>query len=386
MLIEDETETDNNDNPAESSSTPPKIFKATSEWKEVEDEVLPKGLHVRINLETGKKEAKILENSNEVDIHSKITSNYQVIKEDAPKQIPINIKNLNDFNDLKEISKSANERYKSIKESKVHFTSETILLKETLETYSKESNLEKRIALLSDMEYFVHSIDLANDFFQIGGFDLLQKHLNETNTNIQAAVLNVFGASIQSNLGLKSLLLKADFARQIIVLLNNSKDIVVLKKCLFVLSVFLRNYPLAQKIFFQSFDGVSLLESILNKDFILAIKASTLLSDIAIEIATAASSSSYADIGHYETISFETIVKQSTVCSKLIQLMHNVDLSNLITLIENMLGLARVCHVEFRKHTDLFQQKAALLRQENDHVALGNMKDLLSVINLKDEL
>ncbi|KAG1708434.1 hypothetical protein DVH05_025113 [Phytophthora capsici] len=40
----------------------PPMFQPTHEWKEIlRNQVLPAGLHIRVNLQTGKKEAKLLD-------------------------------------------------------------------------------------------------------------------------------------------------------------------------------------------------------------------------------------------------------------------------------------------------------------------------------------
>lgn len=45
-------------------AVPQKVFKPEKYWKVVQpDEAIPRGLHVRINLQTGKKEAKLLDRS-----------------------------------------------------------------------------------------------------------------------------------------------------------------------------------------------------------------------------------------------------------------------------------------------------------------------------------
>ena len=45
------------------------VFEPTSEWKTVEEgQVIPPGLHVRMNLQTGLKEAKILDENEEPDV------------------------------------------------------------------------------------------------------------------------------------------------------------------------------------------------------------------------------------------------------------------------------------------------------------------------------
>ena len=53
----------------ESEALAQNVFEPTSEWKTVEDgQAIPPGLHVRMNLQTGLKEAKILDESEEADI------------------------------------------------------------------------------------------------------------------------------------------------------------------------------------------------------------------------------------------------------------------------------------------------------------------------------
>jgi nucleotide exchange factor SIL1 len=48
---------------------------ATNEWKEVgENQAIPRGLHIRLNLQTGKKEAKLLDEDKASDKNLKILS------------------------------------------------------------------------------------------------------------------------------------------------------------------------------------------------------------------------------------------------------------------------------------------------------------------------
>ena len=52
------------------------VFVATKEWQEIkEGQKVPSGLHYRMNLETGKKEAKLMETEND-----KGMSNHMYIK------------------------------------------------------------------------------------------------------------------------------------------------------------------------------------------------------------------------------------------------------------------------------------------------------------------
>lgn len=73
-------------------------FVATNEWKPIkEGQAIPKGLHVRLNLETGQKEAKLMdndENTRPTDYSEKIREAHNKAK--ISKQFEEAIKNLND--------------------------------------------------------------------------------------------------------------------------------------------------------------------------------------------------------------------------------------------------------------------------------------------------
>jgi hypothetical protein len=73
-------------------------FVATNEWKPIkEGQAIPKGLHVRLNLETGQKEAKLMEseeNAQATNYNEKIREAHKKAK--MSKQFEEAIKNLND--------------------------------------------------------------------------------------------------------------------------------------------------------------------------------------------------------------------------------------------------------------------------------------------------
>lgn len=392
VLIEEESESDKGE--VTISEEESELFEATNEWKEVDaNQVLPKGLHVRINIETGKKEAKLLESSAEVDVHSRITSNYQVIAKDGRKSVVDNMESIRKLNDLKAISKSNSIKHKSIDEIKqannVRFTSESVLLKETLDKYAKEKDEKSRLAQLADMEYYVHSIDLANDFFNSGGFSILLNDLNQTNSiDLKLSILGVIGASVQSNPSLKSqLLASVDFLRQIVVLTSNSEDVSLLKKCLFVLGAFVRNFQPAFSAFLRSYNGVEVLESLLSKDLALATRTFTLLSDLAIEMSTAATLKGSDASTEYEEAQFAVAIKSSHICPKLVEIMADLrDRSALISMFESMAGLMTLCQDHFQENAALLQTIASQLNLTDGNSDFQSITGLLGRLNLKDEL
>lgn len=74
---------------------PKKIFKPEKYWKKVgPDEAIPKGLHVRMNLQTGEKEAKLLDETENSGEGKKLT----------PEQLKVYVKKVkNEADKLKEV-------------------------------------------------------------------------------------------------------------------------------------------------------------------------------------------------------------------------------------------------------------------------------------------
>ena len=71
----------------ESEAPSPNIFEPTSEWKTVEDDqVIPAGLHVRMNLQTGLKQAKILDENEEADISRSETEDGSQFEKSAGRK------------------------------------------------------------------------------------------------------------------------------------------------------------------------------------------------------------------------------------------------------------------------------------------------------------
>ena len=341
VVEQQQNEIENFSNSFKTDGTGLKLFKATHEWQEVNDEILPKGLHVRINLITGKKEAKLLESIDEKDKHSRVTSTYQVAHKIAKNtktflnQNELFLKKLNDLKkEAKENNQNIKNSFKTIEEikkefdnSKVEFKSESELLKGLFENYCNENDVEQKLVLLTDIEYYVHNIDLAKDLHSFGGFDTLISDLNVTsNSRLKIEILNVLGSSLQSNTFVKKELLKTELLRTVSVMINNEKDFQILKKCLFVISAFIRDFVPAQKNFFSKYRGIDIFETLLSHNFQLAIRATALVSDLLAE--TSSNSTNHNDLIQ--------IINSSDICSKISNIFESdLDKYNLITLLES---------------------------------------------------
>lgn len=120
------------------------VFQPTSEWQEIRPgQVVPSGLHVRLNLETGKKEAKLMDNQSDDSIKK--------IDDDAksPK--------LRSYKDLQD----------SIAKEKIKFNSEFENV-QVLASNFGNSSVKGKVVILEDLEYYLHQYDNARDFVTIG--------------------------------------------------------------------------------------------------------------------------------------------------------------------------------------------------------------------------
>ncbi|KAF7490298.1 Nucleotide exchange factor SIL1 [Sarcoptes scabiei] len=333
ILIEDEDKLHQTDQSVPSTSdanVPIKIFQATNDWKEINDEILPKGLHVRINLETGRKEAKILNDHNDVDVNSQITTNYQIASKKSAKHL----------------SDDEDRFYKDI-----------INLK------SKDD-----LAILNDLEYLVHKTELGSEFLDRKGFEILSRDLDRSGVSqgVRMEILNVFGSAIQSNQYVKTALSKTKFLSRIIDLVgSNLESPLVLRKALFVLSTLLRNSLEDQTKFFIEFEGKKLLKQLFqNNDIKTAIKIFSIFSDITNEIQNIG----LDRIDGQSLIAMESIRSayiDSEICSNIINLFRSnrLERNDQIALIESMIDLVTPCREDFHQHTDSIRMRQSESKQ-----------------------
>lgn len=366
ILIEDEDKLHQTDQSVPSTSdanVPIKIFQATNDWKEINDEILPKGLHVRINLETGRKEAKILNDHNDVDVNSQITTNYQIASKKSAKHLSddedrfykdiINLKSKDDV--LKKIKLANN-------------IEEIDRLRLLLESYNKTVDHSMKLAILNDLEYLVHKTELGSEFLDRKGFEILSRDLDRSGVSqgVRMEILNVFGSAIQSNQYVKTALSKTKFLSRIIDLVgSNLESPLVLRKALFVLSTLLRNSLEDQTKFFIEFEGKKLLKQLFqNNDIKTAIKIFSIFSDITNEIQNIG----LDRIDGQSLIAMESIRSayiDSEICSNIINLFRSnrLERNDQIALIESMIDLVTPCREDFHQHTDSIRMRQSESKQ-----------------------
>ncbi|GAB6024938.1 nucleotide exchange factor sil1 [Chamberlinius hualienensis] len=273
MIVADDDEATTEDETEEESTVK---FIPTNEWQTIlPGQAIPRGLHVRINLETGLKEAKLMEGS---------TYAVDDLK-DALSKIPDEGENL----ELKRPEK----RFRPMEVLKDEFsklnmniTTETEIIGSILENlFKNEVTEEEKIEAFKELEYYVHQYDNAQNFITMGGFLLVLPALNATSENLKLAAADLIGSAMQGNPKVQV----AAFDNGLLQLLLHRLSIDSTKvktKLLFALSTMIRHFPSAQKKF-MDLGGMSLLTNFFQEDsedvLKLQIKAINLIHDLIVE-------------------------------------------------------------------------------------------------------
>jgi hypothetical protein len=231
---------------------------------------VPQGLHYRINLATGYKEAKILEEENEktslMPVEEETKDDEKTDVEMARKRLELALKNIpaDKFDDdteekIKEISKkfrSYKELKEDLKELKLDMKSEMEIMNSLLEEMSSENlKVETKLKVLEDIEYLCHNIDNSLHFISIGGLEkILIPNLSLNDTKISPELvqrsMRVLAVILQNNIEAKSYVIeKTNIANYLINILSKSVNSDHQSTAIFAFGSLVRNNPNVTKGF-----------------------------------------------------------------------------------------------------------------------------------------
>ena len=159
---------DNEESKVEEASdveeSPKEVFIATNDWQEIKPgQAIPQGLHVRLDVQTGKKEARLMQN--------------EETKEQREQRILESIKNIkDDFKDSPKVQGTGKSKWRSMEEIKqemkdidLKVTEDYLTMKALLEDLEQEKDGENQVKALEELEFHVHQYDNAVDFLQLDG-------------------------------------------------------------------------------------------------------------------------------------------------------------------------------------------------------------------------
>ncbi|XP_026850228.1 nucleotide exchange factor SIL1 isoform X1 [Drosophila persimilis] len=226
-------------------------FVPTKEWQVInEGQAIPKGLHVRINLQTGLKEAKLLDESE----RGTALQSSQTIDETDGEPLPLDYKK-----DLIEASQRHAKEYvelrKAYKEFQKNFRTDGELVVQLIGQYRNfsknplESELKPKLDALETLEFLLHQIDNALVFIDNGGLDdvLLPIVVNDTNTALRVSAMRVLGSLTSNNPKAQIKVFEKSFGSHLSQIIISSTNTAEISSALHAFGALLRKFPLAQK-------------------------------------------------------------------------------------------------------------------------------------------
>lgn len=225
-------------------------------------------MHYKVNLTSGIKEAKILEDENEKTSLTAVEQeddetveksvNNDVDMEAARRRIEDALKNIpfdsyegvteEKFKEITKKHRSYKELKEELKELDLNMQTEAEIMKELVERFKKltgddeESNAEK-LTILEDLEYLSHSIDNSLLFISLKGLeDIIIPNFNQTNVKLLVKTLTTLGVILQNNQQAKTYVIeKTNIGNYLITILSKSISTNQLSAVLFAYGSLIRN-------------------------------------------------------------------------------------------------------------------------------------------------
>ncbi|XP_054168646.1 nucleotide exchange factor SIL1-like, partial [Oppia nitens] len=362
-------------------------FVATDEWQPIRrGQVLPAGLHVRLNLQTGLKEAKlinkrddnnVIDGSNDnniqvIDKHKKLVVNEKNDKlkvniiRDQIKQVIENMKfgkNDNFIRDEMKTREKSSEKFRTMDEIKkdfdamnVNIRSESEILKILINRYTS-ATIEDKLTLLTDMEFLVHSIDIGRDLIDLKAIPLLLSDLNSTDNQLRAQIAFTLGSAMNSNPKVQLQVLQNGGLKKFLLLLQSDPSFNVKKRVVFAISSLVRHFPRAQKSLVEEYGALTIFanffKTIDNNSIKLCVKVITLLNDLLIEKKMALKYATNDKLTQlkaqqYYDIELNYAIINNKFCQLVPQLLNLPDTDVREKTIEAMDSLSVVCKNDFK--------------------------------------
>jgi len=247
---------------------------------------VPGGLHVKMNLETGKKEAKLLEQDKDKGLWQDGGLNHEALKE-AMKNIKAddNSEGKTEFDPEK--FRSMDELKEALGDVQMNMKTDMELLTKLVKEFKESTDDVDKVTILEDLEYYVHQYDNALLFVDMGGLKhVVTPGLNSTNPQMRLTSCLLLSGAAQSNPKFQISALEAGLAETLLRMTTLDRDPSVSTKAFSALSAIIRNFPEAQNTLLRQ-GGLGVLVKLFNNEDKsyerLKIKILTLISDLLIE-------------------------------------------------------------------------------------------------------
>lgn len=313
------------------------------------DQSIPPGLHVRINLTSGLKEAKLLDENEGSSKNTALlsTANSETDKlqnlEEMLKNIPHDSFIENNIDAEKHIQlkfKSYEEIKKEFKSINMSINTDNELIEKLILTYENQTENRHIDLVFEDLMYLMHQIDNALHFISIQGIEkIILPNLKSSKSNMQKHALNLLGTLVNNNPVAQELLIKKNISIYLTAIIGNEElETSTLSSCIFAMGSLLRKHPNAQnEILPQNLESMIKIIDNCSLGLKIRLKMLTLISDLVVE-------DSDSENNNRKTFELQINLMKLKFCNKVENLVSNnrKDLIKELSFIENVLFALQV--------------------------------------------
>ncbi|XP_043924944.1 nucleotide exchange factor SIL1 [Protopterus annectens] len=365
------------------------VFYPTDQWQTVRPgQAVPAGLHIRLNLQTGEKEAKIPDDEKESLSNMKYWKQgkrHGIMNTDAKSFTAQELKKaLKKFKQetvpsadeeklrkekVKQVFRPIEEIKKEFKDLNMLIETDYEIIKKIVDKFnSSSSTLDEKIEALKNLEYYVHQVDNAQDLVSLGGFHLVINALNSTEPILKEHAAFVLGSAVSSNPKVQIEAVDGGALQKLLVLLATEQSVAIKKKALFALSSILRHFPYAQEKFLKM-GGLQILGQLFQTKGMeqLRVRAVTLLYDLLMEKmllhSTEADSKQMKEkISQYNQVNLLPVMLEQGWCTLISHLLTAPEHDTREKVLKTVDIIALSCKEEFNKdpvfNTTMFRLKS----------------------------
>lgn len=272
-------------------------FIPTKEWQKIKPgQAIPRGLHVRLNIQTGEREARLLqeENSDGQDTSSPVTAEQEknhlhdhYTLEELKRAVKEMKSEKFESVDMETLRKKHNFRsYEELKKDmesiNANIKTDAEIVTELVQKFTSLSPTHEDVRpVLEQLEYYLHQIDNALLFCDLGAMSTLLKCLNNSLEEVRSEAALVLGSALQSNPKVQVAALENGAMHELLRILAVDPSMKVRKRAMYGLSTMIRHFPFAQKRFLE-LGGLSVLTKLFDDKSTehLKVRAASLMADL----------------------------------------------------------------------------------------------------------
>ncbi|XP_040429043.1 nucleotide exchange factor SIL1 isoform X1 [Cygnus olor] len=277
------------------------VFYPTHQWQTLRPgQAVPAGSHVRLNLQTGDREARLPDSENgksdtreekrrrrldKMDIDSNSFTSQELKKALAKMKESEKAERMAHEEEVRKKFRPIQQLKEEFEKLNVKMETDYEIMDKLISKFnSSASTLDEKVAALYDLEYYVHQVDNAKDFLSMGGLQLVIEGLNSTEPVLKEHAAFVLGAALSSNPKVQVEAIEGGALQKLLVILATEQPQAVKKKALFALCSMLRHFPYAQQQFLK-LGGLQVLRGLFRQKGTeaLHVRVVTLLYDLIME-------------------------------------------------------------------------------------------------------